>query len=562
MKAYIAQLPWQLANWPYLPLVDQATSIVPGQGSALLCATGAELGPLEEYSYKITLGGNSLSHIELPGPAVRGPETETLHIGKGGNLLIRFRLEALPKWRHGPETNLGTGHLEYDGFIDDALVRMQEVEDFVAALAKKEPSGHTWWPILLDEFIRYRDDDEAGRGLVVKMAEKMPAYLRDIASGPKRVLRRLREESRLDRIQELDVHCLLDFAQRPGRTAVEKAGQKQRLLSVRRQESVDTLENRVTLDFCRRSMLAVRSFREQNRRIEPYEQSERPNGSKRLARVGNYGKYCHAFLHDLLWEEVGTLSEPCRTPNYALAQNPLYVEVWREYLKLLRYANLRETVWRWPRRAWVDIVRIFVGEGIRKIFEGSDSVRLASKPLRVGRTIEHGSWYRKGSCDGDWLMRSKGQDRGCFFVVDRSEIEAFSRCPEMAMANADIYLARLPRGTKTSFYIPIWGMVGDLRWKEPSFAGQTRIEWVTDLASSLACLQKKMSGNSRISGGLVIRANWMIEKPGRTEFILRPSANISLPIWFLETHAYGGWEAQPTALREVVERLTSNVTRD
>lgn len=552
MKAHIAMLPWQLANWPRLSPVDRSPHIAPGQGVALICGLDADIGPLKDFGCEIQLGGEPHCLVELPGPAVRGPETEVLHIGMGDDARIKFLPHSLPKWRHGPETDLGAGHLEYDGFIDDALVRMQEVEDFVVALAKNEPSGHAWWPSILDEFIGYRDNDEAGRGLVVKLSKKMPSYLRDIASVPKRVLRRFREASRLDRIQELDVHCLLDFAQRPGRTAVEKAGQKQRLLSVIRQESFDTLENRVILDFCRRSIQAVRSFKDQNKRHE--------NTSKRLADVKNYGKYCDAYIRDALWEGVAALSEPCRTPNYALAQNPLYVEVWRGYLKLLRYANLRETVWRWPRRAWADIVRILVVEGIRKKYEGSDSVRLAKKPVQFGPTIERGSWYRQGICDGDWLVRREGRDLGCLYVVDRCDIGRFSRCDALALANADFYLAWLPHEGKTAFYLPIWAMVGDLRWKDAAFADQTRNEWSSDLAKSLEVLQKSMSGDSHLAGGLVICADWMGEKPGKTEIVLRPSANTSLPIWFLDTHAHGSWGNQLESLHEIVERLIQNVS--
>lgn len=551
-------LPWQLANWPQLQPVEPATQIVPGQGSAILCGLDEDMGLLKDFGHRVQLGKDVHCLVELPGPAVRGPEMEALHIGRDGETRIKFLPNSLPKWRHGPEMVLEHGHLEYDGFIDDALARMQEVEDFVAALAKSDSSHHAWWPSLLSEFIGYLDSDEAGRGLIVKIAEKMPLYLRDIASGPKRVLRRFREGSRLDRIQELDVHCLLDYAQRPGRTAVEKAGQKQRLLSVIRQESFDTIENRVILDFCRRSMQAVKSYRDQNRTVKPFDPVDRPNGSKRLARVANYGKYCDAYVRDPLWEGVVALTEPCRTPNYALAQNPLYVEVWREYLKLLRYANLRETVWRWPRRAWADIVRILVGEGVRKMFEGADSVRLARKPVQFGPTIERGSWYRHGTSDGDWLVRREGRDLGCLYVVDRYDIGHFSRSDELALANADCYLAWLPHGSQGAFYLPIWAMVGDLRWKDASFAAQTRNEWVSDLARSLELLKVRLPGDCRLAGGLVIRGDWMGEKPGKTEMVLRPSANAATPVWFLETHAYGSWGNQTGQLHQIVERLIHN----
>jgi hypothetical protein len=542
--------------------VDQTTRIAPGKGTSLLFNFNAELGSLQEYSCSVNLDRDSYLLVELPGPAVRGPETEALRIGTRGDLSVRFVTEALPKWRHGPETILNFGQTKYDGFIDDALTRMQEARDFFVEIAGRNPSGHVYWTHFLDEFIEYRDEDEAARGLIVKIAEKMPSYLRDIAFGPKRILRRLREESRLDRIQELDVHCLLDFAQRPGRTAVEKAGQKQRLLAVKRQETLDTLENRVALDFCRRCVLAIRSFQDQNEHVLPYDEDDQPKGSKRLAQVMKYGKYCHAYLQDPVWAEVSTLLEPCRTPNYALAQNPLYVEVWREYLKLLRYANLRETVWRWPRKTWSDVARMIAFEGTRSALDGMESVKLSDPPVRIASTIEKGCWYRQAECGCGWLIRNDGVDVGCLYFLDRVEISSFSQCDELAMANADFYLAWLPRDSRAVFYLPIWAVVGDIRWKDPEYAARTREAWIDDLSRSLEVLRNMMPAPSRLSGGLAIRADWMCERPGVTKMVQTPDGSTDLPVWFLESHAHGGWKDQPSVIHQVVNRLVHNASRN
>ena len=519
------------------------------------------MGPLQEYAREVLLDDRRYLLLELPGPAVRGPETKVLHIGGEQPVRLEFEPESTFQWRQGPETVLEPGHAQYDGFIDEALARMQEVEEFTAARCKRSASGHVWWPVLLNDFMGYRDTDEAGRGLIVGIAEKMPLYLRDIVAGPKRVLKRFREPSRLDRIQELDVHCLLDYAQRPGRSASEKAGQKQRLLAVIRRESFDTLENRVTLDFCRRSRQAVRSYKEQNAKFAAFD-PEKQTGSKRLAKVLNYGKYCESYLGDSVWDGVSALAEPCRTPNYALAQNPLYVEVWREYLKLLRYANLREAVWRWPRLAWADIVRAFVGDGIRAAMRETGSIRLAKRPLRNGRAIECGTWYREGGCEGDWLVRRDRAALGCLYLIERSEIRRFSATPYLELANADFYICWLPAGTKQAFYLPIWAMVGDLRWKDPAHADRERNEWAHDLENSLRVLQDRLTADVRLAGGAIIRPDWMSGRPGQTRAALKIDDQGPLPIWFIETHACGNWGDQVGIIGEIVEGLVSHAARN
>jgi len=561
MNAWIADLPWRLTQWPKLPAASKSIPVAPGRGTCVLFSAESQLGPLQEYAREVLLEGRRFLLLELPGPAVRGPETKALRIGVKQPLQLEYQPASTFQWRQGPETVLENGHVQYDGFIDDALARMQEVEEFAAARGKRSASGHVWWPVLLNDFMDYRDADEAGRGLIVGLAERMPLYLRDIVAGPKRVLKRFREPSRLDRIQELDVHCLLDYAQRPGRSASEKAGQKQRLLAVIRRESFDTLENRVTLDFCRRSRQAVRSYKEQNAKFAAFD-PEKQTGSKRLAKVLNYGKYCEAYLSDFVWDGVSVLAEPCRTPNYALAQNPLYVEVWREYLKLLRYANLREAAWRWPRLAWADIVRAFVGDGIRAEMRDTNALRLAKRPLRNGRTIERGSWFRDGGCEGDWLVRRDGVALGCLYLIERSDIRRFSATPHLELANADFYICWLPVGTNLSFYLPIWAMVGDLSWKDLDEAARTRTAWAHDLGDCLRALQGRLPADVRLAGGAIIRPDWMSGRPGGTRTTLKMADQGSLPIWFIETHACGNWGDQVGEIRTIVQGLVSHAARN
>lgn len=522
MNAYLIHLPWQLARWPEVSSATDGTIIYPGQGSLLVYSDKSNLGSLKDFAWSLSSNDHDLSAVELPGPAVRGPEREKLLIRTGDALTLQFEPNSLPQWRQDYHDTLPDAHKQYDDFIDDLLTRMLEIEDFANTLQKHSRSGHAYWSALLDRIIPFKDKDKAKRGLIVNLASKMSEYLRDIAFGPKRVLRRLRENTRLDRMQEVDTHCLIDYARRPGRTAAEKAGQKQKLLSVQRYESLNTLENRVVLDFCRRSLLECQRYKDQHSRLDP-------DKSRRLKKVTNYAKFCMAFREDVVWQDVIALTEPCRSPNYVLAQNPLYVEVWREYLNLLRQANLREALWRWPRRAWADLLRLLFNEVSRQLFTGKQ--RLSSRPIRLSKAFAGASWFRLASFDAGWHAESKG----LFYLVDRTEITAFTSSKFMAMCNADFYLAWLKDGVSFWQLMPVWAMIGDMRWKDNQLADHLRLEWIKDLQNSLKAL--KVPAGIQIAGGIIIRADWMSAK---TSLIREPDQE-QWPIWFIETHARGQW---------------------
>lgn len=555
MSLRVAQLPWQLTDGDSLPDIHRTGVICPGKGTCLVCSGAEDLGALRDFAWHVGVATETRVVLELPGPATRGPETRALRIGTAAPVVIPFAPDALPVWHGGPEVELEVGHKQYDGMIDGLLARMQEMGDFVRDQRKEEKSRHAWWPEIVKELMQFTDGDRAGRGLIVAIAGKMLPHLREIASTPKRALRRVREGSRIDRVQELDVHCLLDYAQRPGRTPAEKAGQKQRLLSVTRQETLNTLENRVTLDFCRRSLLAVRRYREQNSSIKE-------TTSKRLLSVVAYGRSCRAYLRDPAWDGVVPLAEPCRAPNYVLAQNPRYVEVWREYLNLLRYADLREIVWRWPRRAWADVLRTVLGAEIRLCLEGLQGRPLAKKPVRIGKAIVVGSWFRNGDSEGDWRVKSPAGVAGCLYLVERSRIAPFSRCPELALCNADYYLAWLPDGTSAASYVPVWAMLGDVRWRDAAFADSQRRSWMESAAQSLNQLQVNLPPDVRLAGGLIARADWMAPSSDSGKPPRRDTEHLQVPVWLWESRAFAEWGADRGALEPVLERLLGHASRD
>jgi len=522
--------------------VDATAPVRYGQGECVLAKDKQLFAPYSEFALGLR-DGNWL--LELPGPALRGPEKETLTLGQNRNAVFEYDSKHVPVWRRDDGSD--SSNPEFDAFVESMLSRLQEFEELHQDLLKytdiqqkiRRNYGHThvkWGDILP---LLNSDDDRAMRGLIVKHAQRMQPYLRTIAQGPKRVLQRVHQDARLDRIQEQDAYCLLDYSRRPGRTAPEKAGSRQRLLSVQRQESHNTLENRVVLDFCRRSIHACRSYINEHKGLTALL-------SKRYAAVEQYCRFLRAYVQDHVWTDVKPMTEPCRTPNYVLSQNPMYVEVWKSYLELLQHADLRERIWRWPRRAWSDLVRVLIASslqhGVKKL--GFSAFSLANRPVSVTKNLALMRLFAKATCPGGWRIETP--DAGCLHVVDWDKVGAFfTDVPNIERCNADAYLVWLPDDAKLpASLIPIWAMVGDME--------EMQVIWIQSLSDTIAAFHP--DGRAYVTGAMIIQADWC------NGSVCEYHEKDGLPVWLNRIHCGGAnsldTETVAAMLAEPIRRLT------
>lgn len=509
--------------------------------------------------------------LELPGPAVKGPERERLQLGGNKDYVCAYDEQNCPTWRQDhdtPASQAPVNEKAYNTFVDNLLCRVQEFEEFHGNIysyddavdsvtnspddpkkgERRRYSPRTvTWDAILDRFIAFKDGDPARLDLIVKQARRMQPFLRDICRGPKRVLQRIHEQAPLDRIQELDTHCLLDYARRPGRNAPEKAGGRQRLMSVQRHESFNTLENRVVVDFCRRSMALCRSYLEQHKKLD---QSKSP----RLRSVRKYQQFLMAYLADVAWQDVKPLSEPCRMPNYVLSENPLYVEIWKSYLEILKNADLRECIWRWPRRIWADLMRVLLGEVLRKEFDqsaGLAGLPLACRPVHVTKSLQGVALLSKKTFPGGWWL-GRNERPGCLYVIDRSDIACFfPDAVGLSLCNADLYLTWMPDDAMQSVAIlPVWGMVGDLRWGNSEADDQDMIlEWCESLEE---CMRTwRLPSGMRLAGAALVHANWTGFEAQELDI-----GSTQMPLWFIQIHSQGAWQqADLDKLKAPIRRL-------
>ena len=183
------------------------------------------------------------------------------------------------------------------------LARIQEFEE-----ALDDPSDT--WGRLRAAWKRAEDEADPRMAEIVRQAKNLQPVLRDLVARIRRVLRRHRELTPLDRVQEMDRASMIWLSRQPGRNVAERAGSAQRILATVRKENFDTLENRVLHAYC---CLARDTAREWMR------EHPRASESRRYREVDAFRKTC-ANMALLLTDLDVAVAHAGITPNYVLMQ--------------------------------------------------------------------------------------------------------------------------------------------------------------------------------------------------------------------------------------------------
>lgn len=172
--------------------------------------------------------------------------------------------------------------------------------------------------------------------LVSVIASKHYSTIETLIFSLRKVLERKRHFVPISEVQQVDSQCLRWLARQPGRYAAEKAGVRQKILAVVRDESRNTLENRVLKDFSYRTEIIARRYLQQNERLYP--ESIRIKEVKRL----------RGCLSQALKTEEMKLLPLLRSgvqPNYVLLHDSRYNKIWELYRLILAHARMTELVW-------------------------------------------------------------------------------------------------------------------------------------------------------------------------------------------------------------------------
>ena len=258
--------------------------------------------------------------------------------------------------------------------IKAVWARLRDVESAIA-----DPA--TIWERLTELWLTEDRAAAPEMDIIVQQARSLLPPLEQLDRAPRRVLRRVQKMIPLSRVQEVDRRTMTWLVRQPGETMAERAGDRQRINAIAREENFDTLENRVVRSYAQLAGSVAREY------LEHY-----PRGavSKRLIRVEKFGKRCRQLADDFKTRGVGTAT-PEATPNFVLQNNVNSRKVWNAWFELRKRERILDDLWRWQARSWEEFCALALVVALQSI---AGARLIATSPLEFREEQEQGCWLR------------------------------------------------------------------------------------------------------------------------------------------------------------------------
>jgi len=419
MVSLLSSTPWGLHerdSQVFTLIGDRAGSRIPGTCSPRLIVPiefypkyGRKNKQLPSVSFPFRWDGKSYASFQLPtDPKPNSGRHDLASIVSVDNIshdIIQADIVGRPTKKH--ENELGRC---VEGFIDwqihcfrelanDDGIILDELEEKTKRVIRRN------WAAVRKVWIG-KKADEAIMALIVKLAQdtELLRILENIAKNPRHILFRQRQNTAIDRIQELDSACIRDFAKRPGRTIYEKAGPRQKLLSIQRIESRDTLENRVFTWVLERMIERSWSYIATNKHHLH---------SNRVELVSRCNRRCLEWQLTEKIKDVSSshLHHPVQ-PNYALQMDTRYTRVYKTYKELQREQYVIDDAWEWQRNLWSESARQLMScactEFLNEKYTSTPYYRMEG---------ENGKWTETPVAPGPFNTKE-----GTCFVIDSRDV--------------------------------------------------------------------------------------------------------------------------------------------
>lgn len=345
--------------------------------------------------------------------------------------------------------------------------RLRDVDTVLADPAR-------FWQELRRLWTEQGQDVPPSMDIIVHHASKLSRTLDELDRTPRHILKRTHQAIPISRVQELDRRAMTWLVRQPGETLAERAGDRQRILAVAREENYDTLENRVLRSYAELAERVSKDYLERNR-------SKRQ--TSRAKKIEEFGRRCRRLARDLTARGVRP-AEPGVTPNFVLQQNPRYHSVWEAWLQLQNHNKILDDLWRWQARSWEE----FCTMAVMVALVGVRGARLiAAAPINFLEEQNRGSWI------------ANDNPLAAFYLPDERivvEVRYRMNNPSQALSDfaAPIWVRFGRTGDLTGFLanVPIWP-IWDVR-------GGTPPEEAAELGEVL-----KLGARANIVGGVVLR---------------------------------------------------------
>ena len=270
-------------------------------------------------------------------------------------------LPSRPKIGLDPKTPEEAIAVEASGRMHRVLARIAELEG-----ALDDPEN--LWQRLQEAWDRAEDESDPRMSEIVRQSDQVKPHLLELQKRIRRVLRRNRELTPLNRVQEMDRASMLWMVRQPGKNTAERAGADQRVLAIVRHENFDTLENRVLHAYLRLASHFARQWLREHKRA---------NTSARFKMVESYFRLCRRLARELA--NIGvSVAEPGVPANYVLMEDRGYRAVDEAWDRLLRQDKAEDELWAWQAESWTD----FCVLAVTLALHGLDEAKLiAQAPL-------------------------------------------------------------------------------------------------------------------------------------------------------------------------------------
>lgn len=318
-----------------------------------------------------------LEHVTLLSGSVRGLESKLALFpypkrGQAKNP-PRSDFPIRPRKGYEPTSEAEEAGAELLQHMNEVLARIQELEE-----ALEYPSDT--WGRLRAAWKRAEDEADPRMAEIVRQSRAMQPILRDLAKRIRRVLRRHRELTPLDRVQEMDRASMVWLSRQPGRNIPERAGSAQRILATVRRENFDTLENRVVHAY---AILASEVT------LEWLREHPRAKTSNRYLQVDGFRKTCRNMAQMLSDLDVRVAPAGIK-PNYVLMQDKSYKQVHASWEALLQREMAIDNLWAWQAETWTDFAVLAITLAIDELEE---AILVAQSPITWRVEASIGRWF-------------------------------------------------------------------------------------------------------------------------------------------------------------------------
>ncbi len=342
----------------------------------------------------------------------------------------------------------------------------------------------------LDDWRKSDDTKDARLALIVRIATNIGATIQSIGNQPRLILRRKRAMERVGSVRQVDPAGIRWLVRQPGSSLAERAGPRQRVLAVVREDTVDTHENRVVRDMLDRCVTEGRVWLRDN---DEFRSSDRYRDVAKLAstvrRIRGTGPL------STVRRATGAVE-----PNYVLQHDERYSRVWPWYVKLRRRQQEEDNLWRWSHRTFAEAVTLSLSWSLDLIEQEEEFPRGVgfARRLLLRPEQRHGAFVDPRSSLSSWLARDATGQLVALSLLTGSQVGSFERTMMDSTSLGDLHpdalvVAHDPfQPQSCTRALAVWSR---LRFNGPAIA-PTEFQ---DLAESLL----DASGNVRIEGLIV-----------------------------------------------------------